>query len=112
MAHPQTSPRGYAARKRLDVGATQITANSTGAIFSAAIFPSAGAGAGLTANSTGLISSGTIYPSAGAGGAITANSTSVIVSALQIGAWSTAITVDSTGILIGTAYISTNSTGN
>ena len=89
MAHPQSSPRGYFAAKRIDVGAVQLTANSTGVVLSGAIFPSAGAG-----------------------GSVTADSTAVIVNALKIGSWSTAITVDSTGILLGAAYISTNSTGN
>ena len=113
MAHPQTSPRGYIAKKRIDVGAVQITATSTGnLVLSAGVKISNKAGGLLTANSTGLIAPGSIFPSAGAGGAITANSTSVIVSALQIGAWSTGITVDSTGILLGSLYISCNSTGN
>ena len=89
MAHPQSSPRGLFAKKRIDVGASQITANSTGLVLSAAI-----------------------YPSAGAGGKITADSTGVILSAIKVGAHSTAITVDSTGILIGARYISTNTTGN
>ena len=89
MAHPQTSPRGYIAKKRIDVGAAQ-----------------------LTANSTGLILSGSIFPSAGAGAAITADSTAIKVTALKVGAWSTAITVDSTGVLLGSLYISCNSTGN
>ncbi len=30
MAHPQSSPRGMFAKKRIDVGAQNITANSTG----------------------------------------------------------------------------------
>ena len=89
MAHAQSSPRGLFAKKRIDVGASSLTANSTGLVLSAAI-----------------------YPSAAAGGKITADSTAVILSALKIGAWSTAITVDSTGVLLGAAYISTNSTGN
>lgn len=88
MAHPQSSPRGFEAHKRIDVGASQITANSTGLVLSAAIFPSGGASK------------------------VTGDSTAVIVNALKIGSWSTAITVDSTGVLLGARYISTNTTGN
>ncbi len=112
MAHPQSTPRGYIATQRLDVGSNQLTGNSTALILNAGVKISNAAGGQLTANSTGLIAPGSIFPSANAGAAVTANSTSVIVSALQIGAWSTAITVDSTGILLGSGYISTNSTGN
>lgn len=89
MARAQNSPRGLLACSRLDVGSQN-----------------------LTFNSTGVIASGAIYPSAGLGGKITADSTAVIVTALKIGAWSTGFTVDSTGVLLGTKYITGNSTGN
>lgn len=136
MAHPQSTNRGFIAAGRVDVGATQITANSTGLLLTGAVYPSAGTTVNITANSTGIISSGAIYPSAaaagskitanstgiitvkgiyptaGAGGLITANSTAVIASALRIGTLASYITADSTGIKLGSLYISANSTGN
>lgn len=90
MAHSQSSPRGLFAKARIDVAGTNLTGNSTGMIFSGAVYAS-----GSSSNK-----------------AITADTTGVIVGALKIGSWSTAITVDSTGILLGALYISCNSTGN
>ena len=135
MAHPQSTNRGFIATQRLDVGASQITSNSTALVLNNGVKVSNAAGGQLTANSTalilpggvkisnqakgqltanstGVIAPGSIYPSAAAGAGLQANSTSIIVPAVQIGAWSTAITVDTTGILIGSLYISCNSTGN
>ena len=111
MAHPQSSPRGFEAHKRLDVGSSQLTYNSTGLVLNNALYLSGGS-VKLTANSTGVISSGAVYPSAAVGGSLTANSTAVIASALSIGSLASYITADSTGILIGALYISCNSTGN
>jgi len=88
MTHPQSSPRGLFAKQKVYVGAQTLSGNSTGVTFAGAIYPS-----GLTK-------------------AITANSTAVIVPALRIGALASYITVNSTGIRIGSRYISTNTTGN
>ena len=90
MAHPQTTPRGLIAAKRLDIGASNVTANSTGLILSAGVKVSNKANAVLTGNSTGLLVSG----------------------GLNLSASSVSVTVDSTGYLIGSRYISTNTTNN
>ena len=112
MAHPQSTPRGFIAHKRIDVGSHSLTYNSTALILSGGVKVSGAAGGALTANSTGLIAPGSVFPSAGTVG-ITANSTGIVLPAIYVGAWSTGIAVDSTGITIGAgAYISTNSTGN
>jgi len=56
MAHPQSSPRGYFAKKRIDIGASNLSANSTGILFSAAIFVGNQATVGkITANSTAIL---------------------------------------------------------
>ena len=68
MPHPQSSPRGNWAKKRIDIGALNMQANSTAILFSGAISVS-----GITAKT---------------------------------------ITANSTGIRIGSLYISCNSTGN
>jgi hypothetical protein len=91
MAHPQSSPRGYFAKKRITFG------NSTSTI---------------TSNSTGMIASGKLYVSGLTSKGITSNSTAVILDALRIGTLASYITANSTGIKIGTKYISCNSTGN
>ena len=93
MAHPQSSPRGYFAKKRIDIGSQSLTYNSTGAVFGAAIFLSGQTVKGkLSANNTAIL-----LPSTG----------------FQMAALTTLkITSNSTGILIGSKYISANSTGN
>jgi len=93
MAKPQNSPRGYFSKKRIDVGATNLTANSTGIIFSAAVFVGNQATVGkINANSTAIL-----LPSTG----------------FQMAALtSLKFTSNSTGIRIGTRYISTNTTSN
>jgi hypothetical protein len=69
MAHPQSSPRGYFAKARIDIGGFSLTANST-----AIIVPATG---------------------------------------IQFAALSSfKITSNSTGVKIGSKYISGNSTGN
>ena len=60
MAHPQSSPRGLWAKKRIDVGASQITANSTGLVLNAGIKVSNKANAVLTGNSTGIVTNAQI----------------------------------------------------
>lgn len=89
--HPQTTPRGYAAFKRLDVGASQITANSTGLNITASLFVSGQATLGkLSANSTALI----------------------LPNSVRIGTKTTYLSSNSTGVRLGSLYISCNSTGN
>lgn len=53
MAHPQSSFRGLWAKQRLDVGANQITADSTALVLSAGIKISNAQT--LTADSTGIV---------------------------------------------------------
>ena len=79
MAHPQTSPRGFVAHTRIDVGANQITGNSTALLLSQGIKISNAAGGLLTANSTALILDKDIRINNKAGGAVGADSTSLIV---------------------------------
>jgi hypothetical protein len=89
--HPQSSPRGFFATKRLDVGATQITANSTGLVLNGAAFVSGQATLGkLSANSTALL----------------------LPNSVRIGAKTTYLSSNSTGVRLGSLYISCNSTGN
>lgn len=95
MAHPQNSPRGFFAKARVDFPAAEssLTYNSTGIIFSGALFVNGEAAVGkITANSTALV-----FPASG-----------VQMAALT----SLKITSNSTGIKIGARYISTNTTGN
>jgi hypothetical protein len=54
MAHPQTSPRGFVAKNRIDVGTNTITGNSTGVLFDAGISVSGVTTKFITANSTGI----------------------------------------------------------
>lgn len=89
MAHPQTSPRGFVAHKRIDVGSSQITYNTTG-----------------------MVLSGGIKISNKAGGVLSANNTGLTIPGIYIGTHSTGITADGTGIMIGTNYITTNTIGN
>jgi hypothetical protein len=64
--HPQNSPRGFLAAKRVDVGSQSITYNSTGAIMPP----------------------------------------------FRVGTKTTYFTSNSTGVKLGSLYISCNSTGN
>lgn len=53
--HPQSSPRGFFAKKRIDVGAFTITANSTALVLPATGFQMAGLSSlKVTSNSTGI----------------------------------------------------------
>lgn len=54
MAHPQSTPRGNFTKARIDVGAKNITANSTAVIFSSPIALNGISGKTITANSTGI----------------------------------------------------------
>ena len=90
MAHPQSSPRGLVAHKRIDINGNEITGDSTGIILEAGVKICNKANAILTGNSTGVAVSG----------------------GLNLSSTSDYVTVDSTGYLIGSRYISTNTTGN
>lgn len=91
MAHPQSSPRGYFAKKRIDVGSQNLTYNSTGVIYSGSVFVS---------NQTTL-------------GKLSANSTALILpNSVRIGTKATYFSSNSTGVKLGSLYISCNSTGN
>jgi len=89
--HPQSSPRGFIAKKRIDVGASQLTANSTGLIFSASAF----------------VSNQTTF------GKLSANSTALILpNSVRVGTKTTYLSSNTTGVKLGSLYISCNSTGN
>jgi hypothetical protein len=53
MAHPQSSPRGLWAKNRIDIGANQLTGNSTALVLSAGIKVSNAQT--LTGNTTGVV---------------------------------------------------------
>lgn len=90
MAHPQSTPRGIVAHKRIDINSQQLTDDGTNLALNNGIKISNQANAVLTGNSTGLL----------------------IAGGLNLSASSATITVDSTGYLIGSRYISTNTTNN
>lgn len=91
MAHPQNSPRGLFAKARVDVGSAQTTFNSTGIVFAGAAFVSGQATMGkLSANSTALI----------------------LPNSVRVGSKATYLSSNSTGVKLGSLYISCNSTGN
>jgi len=79
MAHPQSSFRGLFAKKRIDIGANQLTGDSTSLILNAGIKVSNAAGGALTANSTGLIAAKGVKISNNL--MLTANSTGCVGSA-------------------------------
>lgn len=91
MAHPQNSPRGLFAKARIDSGAQSVTANSTGLIFGASVF----------------VSNQTTF------GKLSANSTALILpNSVRVGTKTTYLSSNSTGVKLGSLYISCNSTGN
>lgn len=53
MAHPQSSPRGLWAKNRIDIGANEVTGNSTAVLFSKGVQISGARY--ITADSTGFI---------------------------------------------------------
>lgn len=119
MAHPQNSPRGLFSKKAITIAGTtfdasSITFNSTGAKFVGGIYASNSTAKILTANSTTFISSGGLAVSGQAAkGLLTANSTALILpNSVRVGSLASYISANSTGIKIGTRYISTNTTGN
>ncbi len=91
MAHPQNSPRGYAAHKRLDIGGLTQTYNSTALLLSGGLRLSGQAVFGLlSANSTALI----------------------LPNSVRVGTKTTYLSSNTTGVRLGSLYISCNSTGN
>ena len=114
MAHPQGTPRGYFAKKRIDVGSSQITYNSTGLVLSAALYLSGATGSKMTGNSTGVIAVGSVTVSNQAVfGKVSANSTALVLpNSVRVGAKTTYLSSNSTGVKLGSLYISCNSTGN
>jgi len=87
---PQNSPRGLFAKSRVDIGALSLTANSTAVTLSGGLYVSGKAKGLLSANSTGLI----------------------VGDALRVGTKAFYFTSNSTGVLLNSKYISTNTTGN
>jgi len=116
MAHPQSSPRGFVSKKRIDVGGVSLTYNSTALLVSAGIRLNAQANGLLTANSTGVNFPGAVFLSGQAvKGKLSANSTAILLpsTGFQMASLtSLKITSNSTGVKIGSLYISANSTGN
>jgi hypothetical protein len=123
MAHPQSSARGYFAKKKISIGnsTSTITYNTTGLVLSGALYLSGqGAGGKLSANSTaitlggGLVATGTVAVSNQAvKGLLSANSTAIILpNSVRIGSKTSYLSSNSTGILLGARYLSTNTTGN
>lgn len=116
MAHPQSTPRGYLATKRLDIGGSEVSYNSTALLLSAGIRLNGKANGLLTSNSTGVNFPGSLFLGGQATvGKLTANSTAIVLpaSGVQMAALtSLKITSNSTGVRIGTRYISTNTTSN
>lgn len=113
------SPRGLLVGYQIQVvqesaGITStIDTNSTALLLSKGASLSGKSTGVMTHDSTGrLILSHGIKVSNAAGGLLTANSTALIIPAIKIGALASYITVNSTGIKIGSLYISCNSTGN
>lgn len=91
MAHPQNSPRGLFAKAQMDVGGQSLTFNSTGVVFEGAAF----------------VSAQTTY------GKLSANSTALILpNSVRVGSKATYLSSNSTGVKLGSLYISCNSTGN
>src|SRR5689334_19901904 len=117
MAHPQSSPRGLFAKAGIQIAGTAfsssaITFNSTGAKFANGLYLSNTTAKIMTANSTGFIASGSVSVGGQATvGKLSANSTAILLPAtgFQMAALtSLKITSNSTGIKIGSRYISTN----
>lgn len=120
MARAQNSAQGLFAKDRIDIGANQLTYNSTAVLMSGGIRLSGQANAVVTGNSTGIVIVGGAKFSNKANATVTGDSTGiVIVGGAKISNKANAVvTGDSTGIVIvGGAKISNkrvitaNSTG-
>jgi len=81
MAHPQSSPRGNFAKQRIDVGAANITADTTGNLaLSAGLTLSDEATDTITQDSTAvLLAAGIALSGQASSNAITQNSTGLLV---------------------------------
>lgn len=124
MAHPQNSPRGLFAKGRINVGSTGVfftnysattallTANSTALKVAGGVQVSGKSTAKITGDSTGIVLAGAVKVGNKTTGVINVNTTALIVKALRINTLASYITSNSTGIKLGTRYISTNTTGN
>ena len=122
MAHPQTSPRGYIAKQRIDVGGNELTANSTALLLSAGLALSGETTDVITQDSTAvLLAAGIALSGQASTNAITQNSTAVTIPdglTLSGLAHANAITQNSTALILpgqvqvnAARYIGGNSTG-
>lgn len=94
MPRSQNSPRGLFTKKAIGVFGTDGTLTT------------------VAGNSTGVTLDRGLQLSGQSGQKLTADSTGIIASALRVGSKATYITSNSTGIKIGSRYISSNTTGN
>jgi hypothetical protein len=99
----------------------KLTANTTGLLVNGAVYVSAKTTGGkLTANTTavtfagGIVAVGTVAVSNQAtAGLLSANSTALILpNSVRVGTKTTYFSSNSTGVKLGSRYISTNTTGN
>ena len=114
MAHPQSSPRGFMAKARVDVGGKSLTYNSTGIVLPTSVYVGSAAAAKVVGNSTGIALAGTLSVTGQAAkGLLTANRTALILpNSVRVGTKTTYLSSNSTGVKLGNLYISCNSTGN
>ena len=103
MAHPQSSPRGYFAKDRIDCGGAQLTNDSSGnLLLNAGLALSGETTDVITQNSTALLLSGGLALSGEETDVITQNSTGLLLSggiALS-GEETDVITQDSTAVIV------------
>lgn len=89
-----------------------LSGNTTGLVLAGGVRVSNKSTAVITGNSTGIILSGAVKVANKANGVISANATGITVTAIKVGSKATStLKVDSTGWLIGTKYITLNTTG-
>lgn len=124
MARPQTYIRGlHRAGSYMATGdgifltpysttVAAIDSDSTGIVLAGGIQVSGATNARASGNSTGVLLNAGLMLSGKTGVKLTANTTAIIATALRLGSTAVTITVNSTGYLIGSRYISTNTTGN
>lgn len=119
MAHPQNSPRGLFSKKTITISgstfdASSISFNSTAALVAVGLRLSNKTNTTMTANTTGFIASGAMFVSGQATmGKLSANSTALILpNSVRVGTKTTYFSSNSTGVKLGSLYISCNSTGN
>lgn len=100
--HPQSSPRGLFAKKKIMVPAS-------GSLLFNDYSSSTGL---LSGDSTGLKVAGSIKVAGKANAVIGGNSTGITVTAIKLNSTTRHLKANSTGILINGRYLSTNTTGN